>query len=192
MSAKKVIFINCCISIQNPSRTERLCKEVMTRYENSEEFVVEEVDIRQDVVSALDSEKLKLREDLIAGKNFGHSIFDLANQFAAADIIVIGAPYWDLSFPAHLKSYIENIMVSNITFTYTQEGLNGLCKAEKLIYVTTSGGYIGELNLGYDYIKAVANMMGIENTGFISAEGLDIYGNDVEAILNEALLQIHI
>ena len=35
-------------------------------------------------------------------------------------------------------------------------------------------------------MKAICALFGIEKTSFISAEGLDIVGNDVEQILTEA------
>ena len=38
-----------------------------------------------------------------------------------ADEIVIGAPYWDLSFPAALKVYIEHVSVCDIAFHYTED-----------------------------------------------------------------------
>ena len=41
-------------------------------------------------------------------------MFDLASQFQQADEIVIAAPYWDLSFPAILKLYLENIYVTGV------------------------------------------------------------------------------
>ncbi|MGN0989033.1 MAG: NAD(P)H-dependent oxidoreductase [Eubacteriales bacterium] len=36
-------------------------------------------------------------------------MFSYAKQFESVDVIVIFAPYWNLSFPASLKTYIENI-----------------------------------------------------------------------------------
>ena len=110
--------------------------------------------------------------------------------FAEADRIAVGAPYWDLSFPSALKVLVEHVMVTGITFCYTDTGVKGLCKADELVYLTTSGGYIGENNFGYDYMKAVAEMFGIERTRFYSDEGLDIIGNNVEDIMSEALENI--
>ena len=46
--------------------------------------------------------------------------------------------------------------------------------------------YIGEFNLGFEYALALSQLYGIENAHFISAEGLDIEGADVDAIMNEA------
>ena len=42
-------------------------------------------------------------------------MFDLARQFARAEIIVMAAPYWDLSFQAALKQYLEQVNVVGIT-----------------------------------------------------------------------------
>ena len=54
-------------------------------------------------------------------------------------------------------------------------------------YITTSGGYIGNNNFGFDYVKAVAeNFFGIKDIRFYSAEGLDIFGADVQVIMDEA------
>ena len=39
-----------------------------------------------------------------------------------ADTIVIAAPFWDFSFPAALKIYIENIYVTGIVSRYGSDG----------------------------------------------------------------------
>ena len=68
-----------------------------------------------------------------------------ARLFADADLVVVGAPYWDLSFPALLKIYIENIMVLGVTFIYGERGqVIPLGRAGRMFYISTAGGYIGE------------------------------------------------
>lgn len=68
-------------------------------------------------------------------------MFDYAHQFADADDIIIAAPYWDLGFPAQLKTYIENIYVPGIVSAYNDHGQScGLCRARSLTYITTAGG----------------------------------------------------
>ena len=110
-----------------------------------------------------------------------------AREVAGADVIVIGAPYWDLTFPAALKVYLEWACTLGITFGYTQAGeQRGLCRAERLIYITTAGGPLEDRNFGYEYVRGVAGMLGIINTHCVAAQGLDIRGNDPEAILREA------
>ena len=97
------------------------------------------------------------------------------------------APYYDLSFPAMLKQYFEQINVLGLTFTYSESGVpTGLCKAKSLYYVTTAGGPIISDDYGFGYVKALANTFyGIEDVKQIKAEGLDIVGADVEAILEK-------
>lgn len=81
-------------------------------------------------------------ESLLKDGKFDDPMFRYAKQFANADEIVVAAPFWDLSFPAKLKIYLEQIAVAGITFRYTNGRPTGLCKAKKLTYITTSGGPI--------------------------------------------------
>ena len=115
-------------------------------------------------------------------------MFALARQFSEAETIVIAAPFWDLSFPAALKQYLEQINVVGITFRYSEEGIPiGLCKAGSLFYVTTAGGYYVPEEFGFGYVKALAqNYYGIQDVRQISAAGLDIQGADVDAIMKAA------
>ena len=101
---------------------------------------------------------------------------------------MISAPYWDLSFPAILKTYFENINVNGITFSYSEKGYPvSLCKAKKLIYITTAGGPIISDEFGFGYIKSLANnFYGIKDITHIKAECLDIYGANIEKILEKA------
>lgn len=95
-------------------------------------------------------------------------------------------------FPAVLKAYLENITVSGITFEYSDQGIpQSLCKAKTLHYVTTSGGYIGQNDFGFSYINALAqNFFGITEIRRYTAEGLDIFGTDVQKVMEKAKLEI--
>ena len=42
-----------------------------------------------------------------------------AKDFAEADVIVVAAPYWDLSFPSILKVFFEHINVLKLVFDYS-------------------------------------------------------------------------
>lgn len=89
------------------------------------------------------------RNELLAAGQRGDTMFDYANAVAQADMLVIAAPYWDMSFPSSLKIFFEAASVEGITFTYADDGTPiGLCAAEDMYYVTTSGGYIGDCNFG--------------------------------------------
>jgi FMN-dependent NADH-azoreductase len=143
-------------------------------------------------LNCLTSEVLALREQLLKENNLEHDLFKLAKQFAAADKIIIAAPFWDLSFPAILKVYMEQISVPEITFGYENDIPVGLCKAEKLLYITTRGGefshgFAKEFEMGVPYIKAICALYGIKNVISICAEGLDMVENDAAEIVNNAM-----
>ncbi|MDO5385284.1 MAG: hypothetical protein Q4F08_10535, partial [Rikenellaceae bacterium] len=67
----------------------------------------------------------------------------------------------------------------------------GLCRAKKLIYVTTAGGPILESGYGFPYIRELARTFyGIEETVCFQAENLDVQGADVEGILGDVKRRI--
>ncbi|MBQ9613196.1 MAG: ACP phosphodiesterase, partial [Lachnospiraceae bacterium] len=70
----------------------------------------------------------------------------------------------------------------------SEEGVPiGLCRADKLFYVTTAGGYYVPEEFGFGYVKALAqNYYGIQDVRKIEAVGLDIVGADVNAIMTDA------
>ena len=182
----ETLLINACA--RPDSRTLALAKYALTLISDS--FC--EVNLYKEGITPLDYNALMKRDELISNRNFADSMFRFAKQFRDAGEIVIAAPYWDLSFPSVLKCYTESLCVNGLTFRYGENGqVIPLCRCKRLVYVTTSGGYIGDNNHGYDYVKALCNnLLGIENTVFVSAEGLDIYGNDIEKILSDAQLRI--
>ena len=182
-----ILFVNTCVRPQ--SRTRRLAMEVLSRISQGND--VTEIKPQN---SPLTNETLELRTRLIDAGDFSHDIFNDAKLLASANEIVIAAPYWDLSFPAALKNYIEAVNVVGVTFSYHEDGRPyGLCRASRLIYVTTAGGPILSEAYGYGYMSELArSFWGIRETLCIKAEGLDILGNDAEGILREAVRGITI
>ena len=178
---EKILFVNACPRPQ--SRTLELARHLLSRLEGE----IEEVKIFEDGPAALNWESLSLRDELIAAKNFEHPMLCHARQFAAADTIVIAAPYWDLMFPAALRAYLESVTVTGLTFRYSEHGVpQSLCRAKRFIYVGTAGGPVFN-NFGFEYVKALANnFYGVEDVRCVMAEGLDIWGADVEAIMRDA------
>ena len=180
------MFINACV--RPCSRTLELAETLLQKLTGD----VQEINLYETHLPALDLNGMEKRDQAVQKNDFSDPVFTAAKQFAAADIIVIAAPYWDLMFPAVLKSYLENITVSGITFRYSAQGRpESLCKARALYYVTTAGGFIGQNDFGFSYVKALAqNFFGITDVNRYAAEGLDIFGADVETILCKAKAEI--
>ena len=177
-----ILYVNACV--RKESRTKALAEKLLSRLDRPfEEVRLEEIDFP---ISSEDY--LDLRDRLIAQGDFQNPLFDLARQFSEAETIVIAAPYWDLSFPAMLKQYLEQIMVVGLTFKYSEEGVPiSLCRAERLFYVTTAGGFFAPDAYGFGYVKAlVQSYCGIQDVRKIEADGLDIVGADVNAIMKSA------
>ena len=177
-----ILYINACV--RGDSRTDRIARALLdTLPDTYEELYLPERNIRP-----LDETALNKRTRLIESGQYDDPLFDDARQFAKADTIVIAAPFWDLSFPAILKMYLENIYVIGIVSEYGADGIpHGLCRAGKLYYVTTAGGpYTPDYS--YDYIRALATgCFGIQETELIKAEMLDVIGFDADAIVRSTI-----
>ena len=98
-----ILYINCCV--REESRTNKLAQAVLQQIDGE----IVELNLYKENLRSLDRETLVKRTALIEKEDFSSSMFDYAKQFAAANEIVIAAPYWDLSFPAMLKIYFENM-----------------------------------------------------------------------------------
>ena len=152
------LYINCCV--REESRTDRLARAVLQKLGGN----FTELKLYEENLKPLNRGTLNKRTALIEQGDYSDQMFDYAKQFANADKIVIAAPYWDLSFPATLKTYIEN-----------------------LYYVTTAGGPY-DPTYSYGYIESLAkNFFGIPETHLVKVEMLDIEGYDAEEILKREI-----
>ena len=175
------LFINACV--RRDSRTERLARCLLEALgEPFEELRLEDCDFPRV------TEEFLLRRELLVSSGQTHDpLLKYAVQFAKADEIVIAAPFWDLSFPASLKAYLEQVNVVGVTFRYGASGIpQGLCSAGKLWYVTTAGGLVFPADFGFGYVKALAgNFYGIDDVELIKGLGLDMEGAPAEEMLRE-------
>ncbi|OUN86451.1 flavodoxin [Flavonifractor sp. An52] len=190
---EQLLFINACVRGER-SRTLKLARRFLENWQrNHSDGVITQVDLCKDRPVPQYPEVLAQRDELWNAGKLDDPMFDLARQFAAADRIVVAAPFWDLSFPAILKIYLERISVTNITFGYDEQGNNvGLCKADKLLLITTRGGNFSLpettwMEMGARQLEALCAMYGIPSFQCLAAEGLDDIRNDKKAILAEAM-----
>lgn len=169
---KKGLFIDCCM--REDSRTRALALQELG---TAGGFMDTLVLTRENLVP-MDWETLLRRNEAANSGDLTHPLLKYAVQFAAADEIVIAAPYWDLTFPALLKVYLEYVCVVGVTFRYVADNqAEGLCRARKLTYITTSGGASAHLQLGYEYVRQLCReFFGIPETRLIFSENLDIPG----------------
>lgn len=185
---KNVLFVDCCIRREG-SRTKALAEHFLKALKKTGEYDITRLVLMDEGLGYMSEGFFRQRDEILAEKDFAHPRFRYAHQFAEADKIVVAAPFWDLSFPALLKVYIENLCVEGITFRTGEKGLEGLCRADHLVYLTTRGGYYAgtPLEMGSRYMEAMSEFFGIERYTCVAAEGLDAGVMPAEELLAAAM-----
>ena len=178
----EILLINACV--REHSRTLHLAKRVIGRLNGQ----VTELDLEREALRPLSGETLAEREAILQSGDLDAPMLRCARTFASADEIVVAAPYWDLSFPAAVKTFFEHVTVTGVTFSYGEDGRPvGHCRAKRLFYVMTAGGPILAPNHGFAYVRDLAAMFyGIPETVLFSAELLDVFGSNADQILRDA------
>ena len=172
----KLLFIDGCVSQRGPaSRTRALAEAFLSAFQEShpgaevETVTLEALDLKPFLPAALNR-----RDELASVGAFDAPVFDLARQFQAADKIAAAAPFWDMSFPAVMRTYIEYISANGLCYHYEAGGCHGDCRADRLAYLTTSGDFERPESLGVLYWKQLSKMFGVPRFDYVFAGGLDV------------------
>ncbi len=185
--ALHILFVNACVRGEQ-SNTLKLCRLALEEMKKDyPEATFEEVDLAKDRPLPHYAEDVEESNAQRYAKNWAHPMFDYARQFARADKIVVGAPYWEMAFPSVLRVYLELISVVDIAFAYGEHGPVGLCRADELRYITTSGGPVfAGMNMGFDYIKGLCQgFYGIDDVKCFMVNNLDVVENDPVALMEQ-------
>ena len=170
---KKLIFIDACM--RAGSRTRRIASPIIE--ELSKKYSVETVDLTKNIYPVADNYTLEDRnQGIVPAEHVA-----IAKKIAAADRIVIAAPFWDMSFPSALKVFFENMSLFGVTFDTNEKECYGLCKAEKVMYITSRGMNIstGEpLEQATPYIKALSHLWGWGGLSVVAAQNMDYSTNE--------------
>lgn len=173
----KLLFVDCCISQRGEdSRTRALAEAFLEAFRGLHPKAEVET-VPPEALLGLKpfGPGLLNDRDALAGIGaFDAPVFDLARQFRAADQIVVAAPFWDLSFPAALRTYIEYVSANGLTYHYEADGCHGDCRADRLAYLTSGGDFEREDSLGVLYWRQLCAMFGIGRFDYVFAGGLDI------------------
>ncbi|MBQ1218712.1 MAG: NAD(P)H-dependent oxidoreductase [Bacteroidales bacterium] len=171
---ESLVVINACM--REESRTQKILDGLLGVL--GKKYNIEIIDLSTLNMSWIGEKDLKDRDNGYVPEKF----VSMSKKVANADRLVIAAPFWDMSFPSVLKVFFENISLFNITFTSTQTECVGLCKAKKVLYITTRGMNIktgDPLEQATPYIKALSKLWGLGELYVLSAENLD-YSSDKE------------
>lgn len=176
---KKLLYITANSKEEAQSASKTVGRKLVNAIMQSDpDIVPEELDLykahvpqlkgcyfesRSAIVSAEARSKLSAEEQKEV-----QAIEALCDQFRDADIYVLAAPMWSLSFPAPIKEYIDCVLQSGKTIAFEGEKPHGLLgnKRRVFIYVQASGGKIpwiarSVLNKGLNYIHEIVKFIGI-------------------------------
>ncbi|CAM1373548.1 NAD(P)H-dependent oxidoreductase [Tenacibaculum xiamenense] len=123
---------------------------------------------------------------------FNHHV--LIEEVLIADHIVLAFPIYNFTMPAAVKAWIDAIVVSEKTFSFTPEsGFKGLCKNKKALSIIVAGF---DYNSSEDYkefasstIKQNFDFIGVPSEQ-ISAFGVNENKEHVDSILNQAKVEL--
>ena len=65
---------------------------------------------------------------------------------------------------------------------------NAMAQAD-MIVIAAPYWDIGDCNFGFQYVNALCKLYGIQHSHFVSAQGLDMEGADIEALLEQAVIE---
>jgi FMN-dependent NADH-azoreductase len=115
----------------------------------------------------------------------------LADRFIDADYYVFVTPLWNLGSPAILKAFLDNLFITDKTFTNTESGPKGLLTNRKAIHIQTRGGIYStgplvELENGDRFLTNALRFLGIEVMESVIAEGMDHFPKQAAEIMEKA------
>jgi len=181
---KKLLYIDACIR-DNASRTKRIAEPLVEELKKS--YAVETLVLNE---LPLDVVKKDLLGKRMAG-DVDETVMAWAESVRDADRIVVSAPFWDMSIPAALKVFFELCSLFDVTFTSDDKICHGLCKAEKLLFITTRGMDIptgDELEQATPYLKALSWLWGIGPMQVVSAQNMDYASpEEIESKISTAI-----
>lgn len=111
------------------------------------------------------------------------------DDLLAADEILITTPIYNLSLPAALKAWIDQIVRFGRTFQKGAGGFEGLVRGKRVVVVVTSGSDFrpntpgGAYNFLEPYLRAVLGFIGIGQVEFVYAHSM----NQGDAVSVQAL-----
>lgn len=189
----KVLYIKANAKLEGQSRTFKISDSFIEEYKkNNPSDDIITLDLYNENIDFLKGEDLGAVFGPKDEESKNHPILKYAYQFAEADKYIISAPMWNLSIPAILKAYIDYVSVTGITFKYTENGPVGLCEGKKAVYIVSRGGEYSEgpaasFEMGEKYLRTIFGFFGITDFTTIAADKLDVIGEDVEAIIENAM-----
>lgn len=166
----KLVVINACVR-QGESRTLRIAEPIVAALADRYDIVRYDLPEMEGVVP--------LTPELFAARGREEVpawALAAAGDIAEADRILIAAPFWDMGIPAVLRAFFEQTSLFGITFTDNGSSCVGLCRAPKVLFITTRGMNIATgdpREQATPYLKALGHLWNLGELTTIAAQNMD-------------------
>ena len=128
---KKLLYISVNSKPENLSASKTVARRFINKFlEKNKDFTVEEVDLYKEHIPRLEYQYFEKRNCIVNEEDCKElsqkdreevqRIRELCDQFISANVYVIAAPMWSLSFPAPLKEYVDCILQDQKTIKFTE------------------------------------------------------------------------
>lgn len=169
--SKKILVIKSAITGEKSISNKYVAELVGLILKNNDTVTLR--DLSKNDVGTLNSSHLQALIDpnSATSKKFDSLIDELKN----CDVLVIGAPMYNLNISGLLKNYLDAITINNKTFKFNSDGtLEGLVKNKKAYIVTSRGGFHTKEGRTFQeyYLRCHLNYLGITDIQFIFLEGV--------------------
>ena len=202
---KKLLYISVNSKPENLSSSKMVARKFINKFlERNGDFKVEEVDLYKEHIPRLEYQYFKDRNCVITEEDAKklpekdqkeiRKIRNLCDQFISAQMYVIAAPMWSLSFPAPLKEYIDCIVQEEKTISFEKgKKPKGLLndKPRTMVYIQSSGGNIPWIldpimDKGENYVAQIMKAMGIKNVQELKVDATGTTEEERENAIREA------
>lgn len=207
---KKLLYISVNSKPENLSSSKMVARKFINKFlERNGDFKVEEVDLYKEHIPRLEYQYFKDRNCVISEEEAKklpekdqkeiRKIRDLCDQFISAQMYVIAAPMWSLSFPAPLKEYIDCIVQEEKTISFEKgKKPKGLLddKERAVVYIQSSGGNIPWIldpimDKGENYVAQIMKAMGIKNVQELKVDATGTTEEERENAIRDAEEKIY-
>ncbi|BEO28687.1 MAG: NAD(P)H-dependent oxidoreductase [Serratia marcescens] len=177
---KKILVLKSSI-MGNDSQTNNLIDRYLAerRAKGHEDQVVEH-DLTALDLPVLDGELFSALRGAENASQRAEATVALSDRLIAelkeSDLLLIGAPMYNLNVPTQLKNWFDLVARARVTFNYTATYPVGLVEGvDALVFSSRGGIHAGHpTDAVTPYLRSVLGLMGITDVQFVYAEGLDM------------------
>jgi FMN-dependent NADH-azoreductase len=118
------------------------------------------------------------------------------DEFLWADVIVLGAPMYNLSVPSTLKTWLDRVVIAGKTFRYGPGGAEGLAGGRRIVIASSRGNVyappspLAVADHQESYLKTLFQFLGVTDIVFVRVEGVGVSAVSRRQGLENALVEI--